>query len=396
MFKTLKDLDVDGKTVLVRVDFNVPLKDGVITDDNRINAAIPTIRDLISRRAKVILMSHLGRPKGQRNEKESLAPVAERLGALLNSRVQFANDCVGPDVEAMAKGLQPGEVMLLENLRFHAEEEKNDEGFAKKLASLADIYVNDAFGAAHRAHASTFAVAKLLPAAAGLLMEKELVELGRLMKDPKRPFVAILGGAKVTDKIGVLTNLSKLADVILIGGGMAFTFLKIKGNEIGKSLCEKDLAACEQLWVDANSQRAAIYLPADVAVASEIKEVESRDEVDVNAIPADKMGLDIGAKTIAQFEALLQTAGTVFWNGPMGVFEVPPYNQGTLKVAQAIARSSAISCVGGGDSAAAVRQMNLDDHITHVSTGGGASLEFLEGQELPGVAVLEESAKANA
>lgn len=397
MFKTLKDLDVDGKTVLVRVDFNVPLnKEGVITDDNRINAAIPTIRDLTSRKAKVILMSHLGRPKGARNDKESLAPVAERLSALLDSRVQFANDCVGPEVEEMARDLQPGDVMLLENLRFHAEEEKNDESFAKKLAGLADFYVNDAFGAAHRAHASTYAVAKLLPAAAGLLMEKELVELGRLIKDPKRPFVAILGGAKVSDKIGVLKNLSKLADVILIGGGMAFTFLKIKGNDIGKSLCEKDLAACEQLWIDANSQRATIYLPADVAVASEIKEVESRDEVDVNAIPADKMGLDIGAKTIAQFEALLQTAGTVFWNGPMGVFEVPPYNQGTLKVAQAIARSSAVSCVGGGDSAAAVRQMDLDDHITHVSTGGGASLEFLEGQELPGVAVLEESAKTNA
>lgn len=396
MFKTLKDLDVSGKTVLVRVDFNVPLKDGVITDDNRINAAIPTIRDLTSRGAKVILMSHLGRPKGQRNDKESLAPVAERLAALLDSRVQFAHDCVGAEVQEMASGLQPGEVMLLENLRFHAQEEKNDESFARQLASLADLYVNDAFGAAHRAHASTHAVARLLPAAAGLLMEKELVELGRLMKDPKRPFVAILGGAKVSDKIGVLKNLSKLADIILIGGGMAFTFLKIKGNDIGKSLCEKDLAACEQLWVDANSQRAAIYLPADVAVASEIKEVEQRTEVDVNSIPADMMGLDIGAKTIAQFEALLQTAGTVFWNGPMGVFEVPPYNQGTLKVAQAIARSSAISCVGGGDSAAAVRQMNLDDHITHVSTGGGASLEFLEGQELPGVAVLEESAKANA
>lgn len=396
MFKTLKDLDVDGKTVLVRVDFNVPLKDGVITDDNRINAAIPTIRDLTSRKAKVILMSHLGRPKGQRNDKESLAPVAERLAALLGSRVQFAPECVGPEAQDVAKGLQPGEVMLLENLRFHAEEEKNDEGFARQLASLADLYVNDAFGAAHRAHASTHAVARLLPAAAGLLMEKELVELGRLIKDPKRPFVAILGGAKVSDKIGVLKNLSKLADIILIGGGMAFTFLKIKGNDIGKSLCEKDLVACEQLWVDANSQRATIYLPADVAVATEIKEVEERTEVDVNAIPAEMMGLDIGAKTIAQFEALLQTAGTVFWNGPMGVFEVPPYNQGTLKVAQAIARSSAISCVGGGDSAAAVRQMNLDDHITHVSTGGGASLEFLEGQELPGVAVLEESAKANA
>lgn len=396
MFKTLKDLDVNGKTVLVRVDFNVPLKDGVISDDNRVVAAVPTIRDLVGRQAKVILMSHLGRPKGQRNEKESLRPVAERLSNLLSQQVRFSPEVVGPEAQAMARSLQPGEVLLLENLRFHAEEEKNDEGFAKQLAELADLYVNDAFGAAHRAHASTHAVARLLPAAAGLLMEKELVELGRLMKDPKRPFVAILGGAKVSDKIGVLKNLAKLADVILIGGGMAFTFLKIKGHDIGKSLCEKDLEACEKLWVEANSQRAAIYLPADVAVGMEIAEVASRTEVDVEEIPADMMGLDIGPKTIAQFEALLQTAGTVFWNGPMGVFEVPPYDQGTLKVAQAIARSSAISCVGGGDSAAAVRQMHLDDHITHVSTGGGASLEFLEGQELPGVAALEESARTTA
>lgn len=392
MFKTLKDLDVTGKTVLVRVDFNVPLKDGVITDDNRINAAIPTINELLGRQAKVILMSHLGRPKGQPNEKESLKPVAEKLRSLVRGNVTMAPDCVGPEVEKLAQALQPGDVLVLENLRFHAEEEKNDEGFAKQLASLADLYVNDAFGAAHRAHASTQAVAKLLPAAAGLLMEKELNELGRLIKEPKRPFVAILGGAKVTDKIGVLKNLANIADVILIGGGMAFTFLKIQGNDIGKSLCEKDLEACEKLWNEANSQRAKIYLPSDVAVASEIKEVEERDEVAVNAIPADKMGLDIGANTIAEFSELLKTAGTVFWNGPMGVFEVPPYNQGTLKVAEAVAHSDAISCVGGGDSAAAVRQMKLDSHITHVSTGGGASLEFLEGQELPGVAVLEAAA----
>jgi phosphoglycerate kinase len=395
MFKTLKDLEVDGKTALVRVDFNCPLKNGAVTDDNRIVAALPTIRDLLSRNAKLVLMSHLGRPKGQRNDKESLAPVAQRLSQLLEARVKMAPDCIGGEVQEMVQALSPGEILVLENLRFHAEEEKNDEGFARQLAALADVYVNDAFGAAHRAHASTHAVAKLLPAAAGLLMEKELVELGRLLKDPARPFVAILGGAKVSDKIGVLKNLAKLADVILIGGGMAFTFLKIKGHDIGKSLCEKDLEACRQLWVEANSHRAAIYLPADVAVASEIAEAASRTEVDVDAIPADMMGLDIGTKTIAQFEALLQTAGTVFWNGPMGVFEVPPYDQGTLKVAQAIARSEAVSCVGGGDSAAAVRQMNLDEHITHVSTGGGASLEFLEGQELPGVAVLQSAAAAH-
>lgn len=392
MFKTLDDLNVTHRTVLVRVDFNCPLKDGVVTDENRIVAALPTIRELLSREAKVILMSHLGRPKGQPNPKESLAPVAERLRQLVEVPVRMAPDCVGSEVERMVRELQPGEILVLENLRFHPQEEKNDAEFAARLASLADFYVNDAFGAAHRAHASTSAVAQLLPAAAGRLMQKELVELGRLLKEPKRPFVAVLGGAKVSDKIGVLKNLSQLADTILIGGGMAFTFLKLQGHEIGRSLCEKDLDACRALWEEANAGQATIHLPCDVAIASEIVEGSPRHEVEVEEIPADMMGLDIGSQTMAQFESVLQSAGTVFWNGPMGVFEVSPFNQGTLKVAQAIAGSAAISCVGGGDSAAAIRQMHLDDQITHVSTGGGASLEFLEGRLLPGVQVLESMA----
>lgn len=394
MFKSVKEMDVAQKTVLVRVDFNCPLKDGVVTDDNRVQAALPTIKYLQEQGAKLVLMSHLGRPKGQRKDSLSLAPVAQKLGQILDQEVLMAPDCIGPEVKAMVKKLEPGQILVLENLRFHPEEQKNDDSFASELASLADVYINDAFGAAHRADASTHAVATKLPAAAGLLMERELVELGKLMDNPKRPFVAILGGAKVTDKIGVLQNLAKLADIILIGGGMAFTFLKIQGHDIGRSLCEEDLDTCRTLWDEANNERATIYLPTDVAVASEIKPVVDRKEVSVSAIPPDMMGLDIGSETIGQFSGLLQTAGTVFWNGPMGVFEVPPYDQGTLKVAQAIARSEAISCVGGGDSAAAIRQMKLDEHITHVSTGGGASLELLEGKELPGVAVLRSTTNA--
>ena len=388
MFKSVREMDVAHKTVLVRVDFNCPLKDGQVTDENRIQAALPTIKYLLEQKAKLILMSHLGRPSGVTPEL-SLKPVAERLAAILGQKVQMAPDCIGPAVKSMAESLADGDILVLENLRFHPEEKKNDSAFAAQLAELADVYVNDAFGAAHRAHASTYAVASLLPAAAGLLMERELVELGRLLDEPKRPFVAILGGAKVTDKIGVLDNLAKIADTILIGGGMAFTFLKLQGHDIGKSLCEKDLEACQKIWDDASSQKAKIYLPQDVAVASEIKAGTEREEVLVSAIEADKMGLDIGSKTIEMFADILDKAGTVFWNGPMGVFETPPFDLGTLKVAQAIANSKAISCVGGGDSAAAIRQMKLDDQITHVSTGGGASLELLEGKELPGVAILK-------
>lgn len=394
MFRTLKEMDVAGKTVLVRVDFNCPLKNGVVTDDNRIQAALPTINYLVEQKARLVLMSHLGRPKNEPDPALSLAPVAKKLGEILGRDVHMAADCVGDAVKQQVKNLKGGEILVLENLRFHGEEKKNDDGFAQQLADLAEVYINDAFGAAHRAHASTHAVASKLPAAAGLLMERELVELGRLMNNPKRPFVAVLGGAKVTDKIGVLDNLAKLADTILIGGGMAFTFLKLQGHDIGKSLCEKDLETCQKLWDDANAARAEIVLPTDVAVATEIAPGTERKEVPVSGIPADHMGLDIGGESIARFSEILSTAGTVFWNGPMGVFEVPPYDQGTLKVAQAIAGSEAVSCVGGGDSAAAIRQMNLDDQITHVSTGGGASLELLEGKELPGVAVLKTKTNA--
>lgn len=394
MFKSVKEMDVAGKTVLVRVDFNCPLEDGVVSDDNRIQAALPTIKYLLEQNVKLILMSHLGRPKGERKPEFSLAPVAKKLGEILGKDVQMASDCIGAEVVAQADQLQNGQILVLENLRFHPEEKKNDPGFAAKLANLADLYVNDAFGAAHRAHASTHAVATKLPAAAGLLMERELVELGKLLDSPKRPFVAILGGAKVSDKIGVLDNLAKMADAVLIGGGMAFTFLKLQGHEIGKSLCEKDLDASKKIWDAANSMRAKIYLPQDVAIAPEFKGGVERIEVAVSDIPADQMGLDIGSKTIEQFAEILADAGTVVWNGPMGAFEIPPFEQGTLKVAQAIAKSNAISCVGGGDSAAAVRQMDLDEHITHVSTGGGASLELLEGKELPGVAVLKSTTNA--
>ena len=388
MFKSIKDLDLNQKRVLVRVDFNCPLENGEVSDDNRIQAALPTIRHLLEKGAALILMSHLGRPKGERKPEFSLAPVAKKLSAILGQDVQMAGDCVGPEVTQQAKELQAGEILLLENLRFRPQEKKNDDAFAAQLAELADVYVNDAFGAAHRAHASTHAVASKLPAAAGLLMERELVELGKLLDEPKRPFVAILGGAKVTDKIGVLDNLAKIADTVLIGGGMAFTFLKLQGHEIGKSLCEQDLDACQKIWDEANAGRANLVLPSDVAVWPEFGEAEQRVEVSVSEIPADQMGLDIGGKTIEEFAKILAEAGTVFWNGPMGAFEKKPFDQGTLKVAQAIANSEAISCVGGGDSAAAIRQMGLDEHITHVSTGGGASLELLEGKELPGVAAL--------
>lgn len=394
MFKTVKDMDLAGKTVLVRVDFNCPLQDGKVSDDNRIQAALPTIEYLVKQNAKLVLMSHLGRPKGEVNPELSLAPVAKRLGEILGRDIQMAKDCIGDEVKAQVANLNGGDILVLENLRFHKAEKKDDEAFAQQLASLADVYINDAFGAAHRAHASTHAVAKILPAAAGLLMERELVELGKLLDEPKRPFVAILGGAKVTDKIGVLKNLSKLADHILIGGGMAFTFAKLQGHEIGKSLCEKDLDLCQEIWDEANSHKAKVHLPVDVAISPEFKAMDTRNEVDIDKMPADQMGLDIGSKTIEEFSKIVSTAGTVCWNGPMGAFEMKPFDEGTLKVAQAIAASNAVSVVGGGDSAAAIRQMGLDKEITHVSTGGGASLELLEGKALPGVEVLKQTATA--
>ncbi len=386
---TLDSLQVEGRAVLVRVDFNCPLQDGKVSDDNRILAALPTLNRLLDAGARLVLMSHLGRPSGSGyEEKFSLAPVAERLSELIERPVAMASDCVGEAVEQQVRDLPNGGILLLENLRFHKEEKKNDPEFAARLASLADVYVNDAFGAAHRAHASTEAVASLLPSAAGLLMERELGELGRLLEEPKRPFVAILGGAKVTDKIGVLKNLAALADTILIGGGMAFTFLKLTGHEIGKSLCEEDLELSGRVWKEANAQRAKVLLPTDVAIAPEFAPTEERHEVPVTGIPSDQMGLDIGAGTIEAFSDVIATAGTVFWNGPMGVFEMKPFDEGTLRVAQALAASGAQTCVGGGDSAAAVRRMGLDHKVTHMSTGGGASLEFLEGRALPGVEAL--------
>jgi phosphoglycerate kinase len=390
-FLTLKDLQVSGQRVLVRVDFNCPIQNGKVSDDTRIQAAMPTLRKLLDQGAALVLMSHLGRPKGKPKPEFSLAPVADRLREVLAKPVTLAPDCIGPEAEALSAVLQPGQVLLLENLRFHPEEEANDAGFAAQLAKHGQIYVNDAFGTAHRAHASTHGVAQLLPAAAGLLMEAELTHLGELLSAPQTPFVAILGGSKVSDKIAVLESLVTKANVILIGGGMAFTFLKSHGIEIGKSLCEADLDLPRRIEAKAKAAGVKLLLPVDVTVSTAIQGGSPAETVDVNAIPADQMGLDIGPKTAGLYAAEIAQAKTVFWNGPMGVFETPPFDRGTRQVAEAVANSSARSCIGGGDSAAAVTQMGLADKITHVSTGGGASMEFLEGQELPGVAVLRRS-----
>jgi phosphoglycerate kinase len=387
-YLTLKDIAWKGVKALVRVDFNCPLKDGKVSDDTRILAALPTVRYLLEQGASVVLMSHLGRPKGKVNQDYSLAPVAVRLAELLKVEVLTATDCVGPEVVAQSQALKPGQVLLLENLRFHAEEEANDPAFATELAKNGDVYVNDAFGAAHRAHASTAGVTAHLKAAAGFLMEAELQQLGNLLQNPQRPFVAILGGAKVTDKIAVLESLLEKADTVLIGGGMAFTFLKARGLEIGKSLCEPDLAIAHRIEAKAKELKTNLLLPVDVVTTTAFDGGSAPITVDVDSIPADQMGLDVGPKTTALFGAEIAKAKTVFWNGPMGVFEKPPFDAGTLAVAQAVAHSSAQTCVGGGDSAAAVTQMGLADKITHVSTGGGASMEFLEGRDLPGVTAL--------
>ncbi len=387
-FRTVRDLEVRDKRVLVRVDFNVPLEGERVTDDTRIRAALPTLRILLERGAAVILMSHLGRPKGKPEARFSLKPVAARLGELLGAPVQLAGDCVGLEVEAQARALQPGQVLLLENVRFHAAETENDPDFARRLAGLADFFVNDAFGSAHRAHASTTGVADLLPSAAGLLMERELAELGGLVTNPQAPFVVLLGGAKVGDKIGVLENLLGKADRILIGGGMAFPFLKARGLEIGRSLCDEDLEVPRRIEEKARGTRTELVLPVDVVVAAEFAEGAAHRPVAVEEIPADMMGLDIGPRTVELFSSVLASARTVFWNGPMGVFEKKPFDVGTRAVAQAVADSQARSVVGGGDSVAALEQAGLADRITHVSTGGGASLEFVEGRELPGVVAL--------
>lgn len=382
---SIRDLDLKGKTVFIRVDFNVPLGDGgkEITSDKRIRASLPTIQYALDQGAGVVLASHLGRPKGQRQPDMSLAPVAKRLEELLNRPVKFATDSVGKEVEAMKPA--PGEVLLLENLRFHAEEEKNDPVYAQQLAKLGDVYVNDAFGTAHRAHASTVGMIQYMPqAAAGLLMDKELEYLGKATSNPARPCVSILGGAKVSDKIEVIQNLIKIVDKLLIGGAMAYTFLKAKGEPTGKSLVEEDKVDLAKTLIAEVGDK--LMLPVDHVVAREFK--AGADNETVEQIPEGSMALDIGPKTIAAYEEVVKSAKTIIWNGPMGVFEMPPFDKGTVALAKAVADSGAISVVGGGDSEKAIKSAGVSDKISHVSTGGGASLEFLSGLELPGVAAL--------
>ena len=376
----------------MRVDFNVPMEDGRITDDRRIRESLPTIRYLLEHRARVVLASHLGRPKGQVDPAFSLKPVGQRLETLLGRAVRLLPDCVGPAVEAAVRAMQPGDLVLLENLRFHAEEEANEPPFTAGLARLADLYVNDAFGSAHRAHASTAGVAAHLPAVAGFLMEKELRHLGQALEAPIRPFVAILGGKKVSDKIGVIRHLLTLADMLLIGGGMAYTFLRAEGYEIGASLCEtENLPLASELLTAAAMQGVTLHLPVDVVVAEKVAAGAAHRVVDVSAIPAGWAGVDIGPKTGALFASVIAQAGTTLWNGPMGVFEIPAFAGGTRAVAEAMARSEGVTVVGGGDTSAAVEELSLADRMTHLSTGGGASLEFLEGRELPGIAVLQDA-----
>ena len=389
--KTVKDIDVKGKKVLLRCDFNVPQdKDTLaITDDKRIRAALPTIQYLLDQGAAVIACSHLGKPKNGPEDKFSLAPVAARLSELLGRDVVMAKDVVGEDAKAKAAALQPGQVLLLENTRFEKGEEKNDPELAKAMAAMAEVYVSDAFGAVHRAHASTAGVAAYLPAVSGFLIEKELEIMGGALADPKRPLVAILGGSKVSSKIGVINHLLDIADTIIIGGGMAYTFAKAQGGSVGKSLLESDwLDYCNDMLAKAKEKGVALLLPEDTQCASEF----SADAVPVlhgaRSIPDDMMGMDIGPKTIAAYTAAVKGAGTVIWNGPMGVFEFPSFAEGTRAVAKALAETDAITIIGGGDSAAAVAQLGFADKMTHISTGGGASLEFLEGKELPGVACL--------
>ena len=393
---TIKELDLRGKRVFLRVDFNVPLKDGVVTDDTRIRETLPTLRLAIEKGARLVLASHLGRPKGSRNEKYSLKPAAKKLEELLGKHIEFSDDCVGPEAESKSKSLKDGDVLLLENVRFHAEEEKNEVAFSKQLAALCDgLFVCDAFGSAHRAHASVVGITHFVKqSAAGLLMEKELAYLGKAINNPERPFVAILGGAKVSDKIEVVENLMKIADVLLIGGGMAYTFLRAQGQRIGKSLVENEkLDLAKDLLDHARARNFKFLLPVDNVIAPEFKADAPAKVVDVGAIPDDQMGLDIGPRTVALYAAEIAKAKTIVWNGPMGVFEMPAFAKGTLAVAEAVAGATdggATSIVGGGDSVAAVHQSGVADKISHISTGGGASLEFLGGRKLPGVEALSE------
>ncbi|HNZ08764.1 MAG TPA: phosphoglycerate kinase [Bacillota bacterium] len=390
--KTVRDIDVKGKRVLVRADFNVPQdKSGQITDDRRIREALPTIKYLLEKGASVVLASHLGRPNGVRNEKFTLMPVAERLSELLGFHVPLLSDCVGPEVDAHVRAMKPGEVALLENVRFHKEEEANDTVFAKELASTADIFVMDAFGTAHRAHASTEGVARHIPAVAGLLVEKELRIMGDALSNPKRPFVAVLGGAKVKDKIAVVENLLGKVDTLIIGGGMAYTFLRSEGYPTGGSLLDSErLDYCKDIILAAKAKGVKLLLPMDHVAATSLDGNGTSRIVDGEGIPQDMIGVDIGPQTGKAFAEEIKTAKTVVWNGPMGVFEVPEYSKGTLAIANALVESSAVTIVGGGDSAAAIEKLGLADKVTHVSTGGGASLEFLEGKVLPGIDALQD------
>ena len=389
--KTVRDIDVKGKRVFVRVDFNVPIKEGKVGDDTRIRAALPTIQYLLENGAAVILASHLGRPKGGPDPKYSLKPVADYLAGLLGKPVAFAADCVGAPAEAAAQALKPGDVLVLENTRFHPEEEKNDPAFAKGLAELADVAVNDAFGVSHRAHASVEGITKFLPMVAGFLMEKELDFLGRAVTDPARPYAAIIGGAKVSDKIGVIANLLTKVDVLLIGGGMANTFFAAQGYSVGKSLVEPDkIPLAKDLIAQAKERGVTLLLPTDVVAADKFAADAAWRVTTVDSIGAEEMVLDIGPSTGAAFGAALSGAKTIVWNGPMGVFEMDAFAKGTEAVARAVATSNAVSIVGGGDSVAALEKVGLAGSITHISTGGGASLEFLEGKVLPGVAALSD------
>ncbi len=387
--KTVRDVDLKGKRVLMRVDFNVPIKDGVISDDKRIKATLPTIQYILDQGAALILMSHLGRPAGTGYEAEfSLKPVAERLAELLGRPVKFAPDCIGPEVEAMAQALQPGEVLVLENVRFYKAETKNDMKIAEALARLGDIFVNDAFGTAHRAQSSTEGVAHFLPAVAGFLMEKEVEFLSKATENPERPYVVILGGAKISDKIGVIRNLLTKADRLLIGGGMANTFLKAQGYEVGDSLVEEDaLDTARELLAQAGDK---LVLPVDAVVATEFSNEAMRKVVPVTGVTPGWRILDIGPETVKLFGEVLKTAKTVVWNGPMGVFEMPNFAEGTFAIARLLADLDAVTVIGGGDSASAVKKAGVASKMSHVSTGGGASLEFLEGKELPGVAALQD------
>lgn len=384
--QTVRDIDVKDKTVLMRVDFNVPLKDGSVADDTRILAALPTIRYLINENVRLVLCSHLGRPKGKRVSELSLYPVAVRLSELLGKPIAFSDDCIGPEAEAKAQALNPGEILLLENTRFHPEEKKNEQDFAKALASLGEIFVNDAFGTAHRAHASSVGVASFLPAVAGLLMEKEIVILGKVLSDPEVPFVAILGGKKISDKIGVVGSLLTIADKLLLGGGMANTFLVAQGYELGDSLVEMDSLDIASHFLE--QAEGKIMLPSDVVVADDFSANASYKTVSVDQVRPGWQVLDIGTETVSTYTVQMADARTIVWNGPVGVFEFEPFARGTNALAKAIADSDAKAIIGGGDSAAAIRLAGLEEQVYHVSTGGGASLEFLEGKTLPGVAAL--------